>query len=148
MGANPPLSESELLAKVADLTKRLAEAEDAVRAAARPAAGGGPDRKERLAELGSRTEGLAHDLNNVFAPILMAAALLKDKVSDEKGTRMLTVLESNAERGAALVRQIQGFAVEGTPLPSVAEARKTVGTLSPFREPRVRDGQGSSPPGC
>lgn len=139
------MSDRELLTKIKELRARLAEAEAELRAAGGnlEEAGIADSRNERLGELGSRTEGLAHDLNNVFAPILMAAALLKDKVSDEKGTRMLTVLESNAERGAALVRQIQSFAVEGTPLPPVAEAKKAVGTLSPFREPRVRDGQGT-----
>jgi signal transduction histidine kinase len=138
------VSDSELLAKVKELRARLAEAEAELRASggSLAAAGIADSRKERLEELGSRTEGLAHDLNNVFAPILMAAALLKDKVTDEKGGRMLTVLESNAERGASLVRQVQSFAVEGTPLPALAEAKKAAGSLSPFREPRVRDGQG------
>jgi signal transduction histidine kinase len=142
MGTNPPLSETELHAKVADLTRRLATAEDALRAAAGPPAGeAAPGRRARLEDLGSRTEGLAHDLNNIFAPILMAAALLKDKVTDEKGMRMLTVLESNAERGAALVRQIQAGVLEATPVPPGADGKKP-GSLSPFREPQVRDGKG------
>jgi signal transduction histidine kinase len=142
MGTNPPLNETELHAKMADLTQRLAAAENALRSAASPSpAEAAPGRRARLEDLGSRTEGLAHDLNNIFAPILMAAALLKDKVTDEKGMRMLTVLEANAERGATLVRQIQASAAEGTPIPPGGDGIKP-GSLSPFREPHVRDGKG------
>ncbi len=120
------MSQSELLAKVKELTARLAEAEAALKASGGQLPDPAPSegRSGRLEQLGARTESLAHDLNNVFAPILMAAALLKDKVSDEKGMRMLTVLESNAERGTALVRQIQAFVVEGEPVPPPAHESK------------------------
>jgi len=120
------LSQSELLAKVKELTARLAEAEAALKASGGQLPDPAPSeaRSERLEQLGARTEGLAHDLNNVFAPILMAASLLKDKVSDEKGMRMLTVLESNAERGTALVRQIQTFVAEGEPIPALSTESK------------------------
>lgn len=111
MGTTPPLDEIEPTAQVADLTRRLAEAEAALKAAVERLRGNEPaaPRNERLERLGAHTEALTHDLNNVFAPILMAAALLKGKVSDEKGARMLTVLETNAERGAALVRKVQNL---------------------------------------
>jgi signal transduction histidine kinase len=116
------VSQSELLAKVKELAARLAEAEAALKASGGQVPDAAPSdaRSKRLEQLGARTESLAHDLNNVFAPILMAASLLKDKVSDEKGMRMLTVLESNAERGTALVRQIQGFVADGEPIPALS----------------------------
>jgi signal transduction histidine kinase len=105
------MDENELRAKIADLTRRLADSE-----AALGAAQAGlrkfdtvAHRNERLESLGARADAVAHDLNNVFAPILMAAALLKEKVTDEKALRMLTLLESNAERGAALVRLVRDF---------------------------------------
>ncbi len=118
--------ESEMRAKVKELRARLAEAEAALKASGGQLPDPAPSegRSGRLEQLGARTESLAHDLNNVFAPILMAAALLKDKVSDEKGMRMLTVLESNAERGTALVRQIQIFAIEGETFPKLAPEGK------------------------
>ncbi len=105
------MDEIELRAKVADLTRRLAESE----AALMNAAAGLRKyeslalRNERLESLGARADAIAHDLNNIFAPILMAAALLKERVADEKGQRMLTVLEENAQRGAALVRLVRDF---------------------------------------
>jgi PAS domain S-box-containing protein len=66
-------------------------------------------RNQRLESLGTLAGGIAHDLNNVLAPILMSIALLKLKVSDESGQRLLAMLELNAERGAQLVRQVLAF---------------------------------------
>ncbi|HEY4988980.1 MAG TPA: PAS domain-containing protein [Opitutaceae bacterium] len=66
-------------------------------------------RNQRLESLGTLAGGIAHDLNNVLAPILMAIALLKLKVSDDSGQRLLSMLELNAERGAQLVRQVLAF---------------------------------------
>ena len=66
-------------------------------------------RNQRLESLGTLAGGIAHDLNNVLAPILMAITLLKMKVNDEGGMRLLTLLEQNAERGAQLVRHVLAF---------------------------------------
>jgi two-component system cell cycle sensor histidine kinase/response regulator CckA len=66
-------------------------------------------RNQRLESLGTLAGGIAHDLNNVLAPILMSIALLKLKVNDESGQRLLAMLEMNAERGAQLVRQVLAF---------------------------------------
>jgi two-component system cell cycle sensor histidine kinase/response regulator CckA len=66
-------------------------------------------RNQRLESLGTLAGGIAHDLNNVLAPILMSIALLKLKVVDESGQRLLGMLELNAERGAQLVRQVLAF---------------------------------------
>lgn len=72
-------------------------------------------RNQRLESLGTLAGGIAHDLNNVLAPILMSIALLRHKVSDPGGQRLLGMLEQNAERGAQLVRQVLAFGrgVEG-----------------------------------
>ena len=72
-------------------------------------------RNQRLESLGTLAGGIAHDLNNVLAPILMSIALLRHKVSDAGGQRLLGLLEQNAERGAQLVRQVLAFGrgVEG-----------------------------------
>lgn len=66
-------------------------------------------RNQRLESLGTLAGGIAHDLNNVLAPILMSIALLKLKVTDDSGQRLLAMLEINAERGAQLVRQVLAF---------------------------------------
>lgn len=67
-------------------------------------------RVQRLESIGMLAAGIAHDLNNVLAPILLAAPMLRDHASDPTDLRMIATLEKSAERGAALVRQILGFA--------------------------------------
>ncbi len=72
-------------------------------------------RAQRLDSLGTLAGGIAHDLNNVLAPILMSIEFLRDGVSDPSRLEMLRTIEASAERGAALVRQVLTFArgVEG-----------------------------------
>ena len=67
-------------------------------------------RVQRLEGLGLLAAGIAHDLNNVLAPILMGAPLLQATAKDPVERKMLEAIESSAGRGAALVRQILAFA--------------------------------------
>ncbi|HSE21958.1 MAG TPA: PAS domain S-box protein [Pyrinomonadaceae bacterium] len=72
-------------------------------------------RAQRMESIGTLAGGIAHDLNNVLSPILMAIDMLQLKVADESSDKWLQVLRSNAERGADMVRQVLSFArgVEG-----------------------------------
>jgi PAS domain S-box-containing protein len=72
-------------------------------------------RSQRMESIGTLAGGIAHDLNNILAPILMAAEVLKDDVHTVDGMATLDTLKRSAERGAALIRQVLGFArgVEG-----------------------------------
>ncbi|HEY5227446.1 MAG TPA: ATP-binding protein [Opitutaceae bacterium] len=78
------------------------------------AAGPRPDsesqRAHRLESIGMLASGIAHDLNNVLSPIILAAPLLKQHVEDPEGRRLLDSLETSAARGVELVRQILSFA--------------------------------------
>jgi PAS domain S-box-containing protein len=65
---------------------------------------------QRLESIGTLAGGISHDLNNVFAPIMMAGDLLADKVPDKDATQLLNVIAASARRGAELVRQILLFA--------------------------------------
>ena len=67
-------------------------------------------RVQRLEGLGMLAAGIAHDLNNVLAPILMGAPLLQTAVTGAAERKMLEAVESSAARGASLVRQILSFA--------------------------------------
>jgi PAS domain S-box-containing protein len=67
-------------------------------------------RAQRLENLGMLAAGIAHDLNNVLAPVLMAAPLLRLSATKPSDLRMLTAIEKSVERGSALVRQILSFA--------------------------------------
>ncbi|MBE9033611.1 hybrid sensor histidine kinase/response regulator [aff. Roholtiella sp. LEGE 12411] len=72
-------------------------------------------RAQRMDSIGILASGIAHDLNNVLSPILMSVQLLKTKYRDRSIYQMLSVIESNAKRGANLVKQVLSFArgIEG-----------------------------------
>jgi len=66
-------------------------------------------RLQRLESIGTLASGIAHDLNNVLTPLLLAVQLLKDKITTNEEQRLLGVLQTNALRGARLVKQILTF---------------------------------------
>ncbi len=72
-------------------------------------------RAQRLESIGTLASGIAHDLNNVLAPILMTAQLLETQLHDARSKRLLPILVTNAKRGANLVKQVLSFTrgVEG-----------------------------------
>jgi PAS domain S-box-containing protein len=72
-------------------------------------------RAQRMESIGTLAGGIAHDLNNVLSPILMAIDMLQLKAADESSKKWLDVLRTNAERGGNMVRQVLSFArgVEG-----------------------------------
>lgn len=72
-------------------------------------------RAQRMESIGTLAGGIAHDLNNVLSPILMAIDMLQLRTSDEASKKWLDVLRTNAERGGNMVRQVLSFArgVEG-----------------------------------
>jgi two-component system, cell cycle sensor histidine kinase and response regulator CckA len=67
-------------------------------------------RTQRMESLGTLAGGIAHDLNNVLAPILMAVDVLRRGGSEDRRQRMLTTIEAAANRGAELVKQVVTFA--------------------------------------
>lgn len=67
-------------------------------------------RAQRLESIGTLAGGIAHDLNNILQPIMLSIQLLKPGVKGEKYERILNVVESSAERGADLIRQVLSFA--------------------------------------
>jgi hypothetical protein len=73
-------------------------------------------RAQRLESIGTLASGIAHDLNNLLAPIMMTAQLLETQLHDERSQRLLPIIVANAKRGAALVKQVLSFArgMEGT----------------------------------
>ncbi|HIK44761.1 MAG TPA: response regulator [Leptolyngbyaceae cyanobacterium M65_K2018_010] len=74
-------------------------------------------RSQRLESLGTLASGIAHDLNNILTPILLVVQLLPLKLGnlDPWVQNKLNILETSAQRGADLVKQILAFArgVEG-----------------------------------
>jgi len=66
-------------------------------------------RSQRLETVGMIASGIAHDLNNVLAPILIGVESLKRKVTDETGQRLLANMETGVQRGADIVQQVLTF---------------------------------------
>ena len=67
-------------------------------------------RAQRLESLGTLAGGIAHDLNNVLAPVLMAIQLLQMNNPDQNSQRWLSIMHGNVERGADMIRQVLLFA--------------------------------------
>ncbi len=68
-------------------------------------------RTQRLESVGTLAGGIAHDLNNILTPILAASQLLQNKLfqEEERCQQLMTLVESNARRGATLVKQVLSF---------------------------------------
>jgi two-component system cell cycle sensor histidine kinase/response regulator CckA len=73
-------------------------------------------RAQRLESIGTLASGLAHDLNNVLAPIMMATHVLQEEAADDAARAWVQTLNTCARRGADIVRQVLLFArgVEGS----------------------------------
>ena len=54
--------------------------------------------------------GIAHDLNNILAPITMAANILGEQALSDENSELVHTIEHSAERGAAVIRQVLTFA--------------------------------------
>lgn len=67
-------------------------------------------RAQRLESIGTLAGGIAHDLNNVLAPILMVVSALAAEETDPERREDFETIERSAERGAYMVRQLLVFA--------------------------------------
>ena len=76
-------------------------------------------RAQRMESIGTLAGGIAHDLNNMLAPILMGIELLREDLQDEKHTGLLDSMSRSAQRGADMVKQVLTFSrgIEGNRTP-------------------------------
>lgn len=72
-------------------------------------------RAQRMENLGTLASGVAHDLNNILAPILMSTDYLRAIAKSADDREVLKLLHDGACRGADIVRQllIFGRGIEG-----------------------------------
>jgi PAS domain S-box-containing protein len=66
-------------------------------------------RAQRLESVGTLASGVAHDLNNILAPILMSAPMLRLDLDESMRENLVSTIEASAQRGADIVRQILTF---------------------------------------
>jgi PAS domain S-box-containing protein len=67
-------------------------------------------RSQRMDSIGALAGGIAHDLNNALAPVIMGVELLRDRKDDSDREKFLDIIQANAQRASALVKQILSFA--------------------------------------
>ena len=67
-------------------------------------------RAQRMEGIGTLAGGIAHDLNNVLAPIIMSIDLLKLMVREQPVLDILSTIHASAARGAEMVGQVLSFA--------------------------------------
>jgi nitrogen-specific signal transduction histidine kinase/CheY-like chemotaxis protein len=65
-------------------------------------------RNQRIESLGTLSGGVAHDLNNALAPILVGLDLLRTRYPRE--SELIDTMESSGRRGADMLRQLLTFA--------------------------------------
>ncbi len=66
-------------------------------------------RTQRLESIGTLAGGVAHDLNNALAPIMLASEMLRLEFPDTAAS-YLELIQSSAQRGADMVKQLLTFA--------------------------------------
>lgn len=66
-------------------------------------------RSQRLESIGALAGGVAHDINNALAPIMMASELLRLEFPDAASS-YLDLVQAAAKRGADMVKQLLTFA--------------------------------------
>jgi PAS domain S-box-containing protein len=73
-------------------------------------------RAQRIESIGTLAGGIAHDLNNLLAPIIMGVDLLKHFGLEGASRKVVEDIERSAKRGSSLVKQVLSFArgVEGS----------------------------------
>jgi PAS domain S-box-containing protein len=92
---------------------------------------------QRLESIGLLASGIAHDLNNIIAPITLSMELLRHKYPNDQ--RTLEMVEQCARRGADVVRQVLTFSrgMDGTRVPlRVSRLVKEMGHLMSETLPR------------
>ena len=64
---------------------------------------------QKMEVIGQLAGGIAHDLNNTLAPILISIGMFREKMADPEDQRILALLEASAKRGANIIRQLLWF---------------------------------------
>ncbi len=79
-------------------------------------------RAKRLESIGTLAGGVAHDINNALAPIVLACGMLRQQAPHT--AQLIDILETSARRGASMVQQLLTFAkgVDGARTPVASEA--------------------------
>lgn len=64
---------------------------------------------QRMEAIGNLAGGIAHDLNNILAPITLVSGLLNDRLSEDSDRELLAMVQLGARRGSEIVKQLLTF---------------------------------------
>ena len=67
-------------------------------------------RAQRMEGIGTLAGGIAHDRNNILAPIMMSIDILHELSDNPQAREILETIQVSARRGADIVRQVLSFA--------------------------------------
>jgi PAS domain S-box-containing protein len=67
-------------------------------------------RAQRLESIGALAGGIAHDMNNLLAPIMMGVDLLRAASLSSQQRNIVEIIDRSAHRGTELVKQVLAFA--------------------------------------
>lgn len=66
-------------------------------------------RAQRMESIGALAGGIAHDLNNILAPVIMSGQLLQMDAAKPEQQNLIRIILASAKRGADLVKQVLTF---------------------------------------
>lgn len=102
LGVADCVSKDDLARLPASVDRALRESQST---RGRPEAAENMTRARCAEEVGSLSAGMAHDLNNLLAPISMAVSMLRGKPADAERERLLTIIENSTRRASEIVRE-------------------------------------------
>ncbi|GEM_PF-113507 len=66
-------------------------------------------RTQRMEAIGTLATGMAHDLNNILAPVMMATEVLRWPLPPKEFEETIKRIENSAKRGAEIIKQVLAF---------------------------------------
>ena len=84
---------------------------------------------QRMEAVGALAGGVAHDLNNILAPVMMVTGILKEKLTDPGDVELLDMSLLSAQRGADIIKQLLTFSRGQAGERSVLQPRHLIGEI-------------------